>query len=113
MKAGDLVLVRFPEADLTIGKLRPALAIAIAPGRHADALLALVTSRGYQEVPDFDEVVAPTDPDFASTRLKMRSVIRLGRLASVDAAFIEARLGAISAARLNRIRQRLIKWLRQ
>ncbi len=112
MKAGDLVPVRFPEADLARGKLRPALVVAIAPGRHADVLLALVTSRSYQEVPDSDEVVAPTDPDFAATRLKTRSVVRLGRLASVDAAIIEARLGVISTARLNRIRQRLIEWLR-
>lgn len=46
MKPGDLVLIRFPQTDLKQGKLRPALIVAIAPGRHADILLALVTSRG-------------------------------------------------------------------
>ncbi len=30
MKAGDIVLVRFPQADLKAGKLRPALVIAIS-----------------------------------------------------------------------------------
>ncbi len=29
MKSGDIVLVRFPQADLTTGKLRPALVVAI------------------------------------------------------------------------------------
>jgi mRNA interferase MazF len=112
MKAGELVLVHFPDADLAPGKLRPALIVAIAPGRYPDVLLALVTSRGYQEVPDFDEVVLPTDVDFAATRLKTTSVIRLARLVTVEADIIEGRLGTISPSRLSRIRQRLIEWLR-
>ncbi|MEI2692141.1 MAG: type II toxin-antitoxin system PemK/MazF family toxin [Anaerolineae bacterium] len=65
MKPGDLVLLRFPQSNLQQGKLRPALVLAVAPGQHADVLLALVTSRGYQAVAGFDEVVEPTDPDFA------------------------------------------------
>lgn len=32
MKPGDIVLIRFPQADLQVGKLRPALVIALAPG---------------------------------------------------------------------------------
>ncbi len=113
MRAGELVLVRFPEADLASGKLRPALVVAIAPGRHPDVLLALVTSRGYQEVQEFDEVIRPSDADFAATRLKEQSVIRLARLVTVDAGVIEGRLGAISPPRLTRIRERLIVWLSQ
>lgn len=113
MKPGELVLVRFPEADLTSGKLRPALIVAIAPGRHPDVLLALVTSRGYQEVMRFDDVIEPTDADFPATRLKTRSVIRLARLVSVDRDIIEGRLGSISGSRLSRVRERLIAWLSQ
>lgn len=112
MKPGDLVLLRFPQSDLQQGKLRPALVIAIAPGRHADVLLALVTSRGYQAVAGFDEVVEPTDPDFTLTRLKSRSVVRLARLAMVEPAVIAARLGSISPDRLTRIRNRLVSWLK-
>lgn len=52
MKAGDIVLVRFPQADLKAGKLRPALVIAIAPSHHSDLLLALVSSRIYQAIPE-------------------------------------------------------------
>jgi mRNA interferase MazF len=76
-------------------------------------LLALVTSRGYQEVPEFDEVIQPTDVDFAAARLKTQSVIRLARLVTVDAGVIEGRLGTISTARLLRVRKRLIEWLSQ
>lgn len=111
MKPGDIVLIRFPEADLINGKLRPSLVIAIAPGRHADLLLALITSRIYQAVPKFDEVIEVSDGDYPSSGLKVRSVIRLARLTSVDPSVVNARLGTISQERLERIRERLIGWM--
>ncbi len=36
MKPGDIVLIRFPQADLKQGKFRPALVIAISPSAIAD-----------------------------------------------------------------------------
>ena len=113
MKPGDIVLVRFPQADLKTGKLRPALVIATAPGRHNDLLLALISSRTYQAVPQFDEIINSSDSDFAATGLKVRSVVRLARLASVESSVINARLGNISSKRLQQIRKRLIDWLRK
>lgn len=75
MKAGDIVLIRFPQADLIAGKLRPALTLAVTPGSHADLLLALITSRDHQAVPQFDEILDPTEVDFEMSGLKTRSVI--------------------------------------
>lgn len=111
MNPGDIVLIRFPQADLEIGKLRPALVIANAPGRHADLLIALISSRTYQAVPEFDEIIDPSDSDYAVTGLKVRSVIRLARLASVESSIINARLGNISSKRFRQIRKRLTDWL--
>ena len=69
MKPGDVVLIRFPQADLETGKLRPALVIAIAPGRHKDLLLALITSRIYQAVPNLtmlsSQVTSLSEPRFS------------------------------------------------
>jgi len=113
VKPGDIVLIRFPQADLQTGKLRPALVVAIAPGHHADLLLALISSRTYQAVPQFDEVIDPSETDYAATGLKVCSVVRFARLASVDAAVINARLGNISAGRLQRIKKRLADWLQK
>ena len=113
MKPGDIVLIRFPQTDLLIGKLRPALVVAIAPGRHADLLLALISSRTYQTVPQFDEIIDPSDSDYAVTGLKVRSVVRLARLANVETSVINARLGNISSKRLRQIRKRLTDWLQR
>lgn len=113
MKPGDIVLVRFPKSDLQEGKLRPALIIAVAPGKHPDVLLALMTSRTYQAVPKFDEIIEPTDEDFSDTNLKTSSVVRLGRLVSVETSVINAKLGNISKDRLDGIHSRLADWLKK
>lgn len=113
MKAGDIVLIRFPRTNLQRGKLRPALVVAVAPGQHPDLLLALITSRIYQAVPDFDETITPSDQDFAASGLKAASVFRLARLASVESGVINARLGRISSERLQQIRMRLVDWLKK
>ena len=111
MKPGDIVLIRFPQADLTQGKLRPALVIAISPSRHPDLLLALISSRLYQATPEFDEIILPSDSDYGTTGLKVASVIRLGRLTSVESSVINGRLGNISPERLIRIKNLLINWI--
>ena len=80
MKPGDLVLIRFPQADLKQGKLRPALVVAISPSRHPDLLLALISSRLHQATPGFDEIINTSDTDFITTGLKVASLIRLGLL---------------------------------
>jgi len=111
MKPGDIVLIRYPQTDLEAGKLRPALVVAIAPGRHPDLLLAYITSRVHQAVPEFDEIIEPTDADYPITGLKARSVVRLARLTAVDPAIINAKLGYVAPERLQTIKKRLAGWL--
>ncbi|NCQ85636.1 MAG: type II toxin-antitoxin system PemK/MazF family toxin [Microcystis aeruginosa W13-18] len=113
MKPGDIVLIRFPQADLKSGKLRLALIIAISPSRHRDLLLALISSRLHQATLGFEEIINTSDSDYIITGLKVASLIRLGRLTSVESSVINARLGNISPERLIRIKNLLINWLRK
>ncbi|MFO7681541.1 MAG: type II toxin-antitoxin system PemK/MazF family toxin [Chloroflexota bacterium] len=113
MKPGDIILIRFPQADLQAGKLRPALIIAITPGPYSDVLLALISSRTYQTIPEFDEIVDPSDSDYQASGLKVRSVVRLSRLATVESSVINARLGNISPERLQQLKERLVDWLQK
>jgi len=113
MKPGDIVLIRFPQADMAAGKLRPALVVAVAPGQHPDLLLSLITSRSHQAIPEFDEIIETSDDDYADSGLKVRSVIRLARLTSVEESVVNARLGTISRKRFEQIRKRLIAWLQK
>jgi mRNA interferase MazF len=43
--AGDIVLFRFPQADLTGGKLRHALLLGKLPGEYDDWLTCMVSSQ--------------------------------------------------------------------
>lgn len=98
---------------MAVGKFRPALVVAVVPGRYPDLLLALISSRIEQAIPDFDEIIELLAEDYGETGLKVRSVVHLARLATVDSAVINARLGNISSERLIRVRKRLSDWLQQ
>jgi mRNA interferase MazF len=111
MTPGDIVLIRFPRTDLQAGKLRPALVVALVPGRHNDWLLAAISSRLYQAIAGLDEVIYPTDADFSQTRLRVASVIRASRLATVEDSVFDARLGRLSTERLHRVRAQIAGWL--
>ena len=112
-RPGHVALFRFPHTDLNDGKLRPALVLGKFPGSYGDWLIAMVSSQIRQSVPDFDELVDESSNDFSSSGLKTASVIRVGRLAVVDAKVLEGAIGQIGAERLQRIKSRLADWIRE
>jgi mRNA interferase MazF len=54
------------------------------PGDFDDWLVCMVSSQVRHFVTGFDEVVRQTDDDFAESGLKTESIIRVGRLATVQ-----------------------------
>ena len=108
---GQIVLFRFPRADLSEGKLRPALLLSEVPGPYEDWLICMISSQVHQRIDGFDELVEEDDEDFARSGLKVTSVIRIGRLAVVEGEMLEGRMGAISPERMTRIRERLAEWM--
>lgn len=110
-RAGQVVLFRFPQADLAAGKLRPALLLGEVPGPYDDWLVCMISSQVGQYVEGFDEVIAGGDEDFAESGLRRASVIRLGRLAVIEGAMLEGAVGEIGSDRLRRIKARLAAWL--
>jgi mRNA interferase MazF len=110
-KAGQVVVFRFPQTDLTEGKLRPALLLGKLPGEYDDWLICMISSQTRHYVVGFDEVVRESDEDFDQSGLKVTSVIRAGRLAVVSGDILLGAIGEISGERLNRVRQNIAKWL--
>ena len=110
-QAGQIVLFRFPRADLEEGKLRPALLLGRLPGEYDDWLICMISSQIRHYVPGFDELVREDDPDFAESGLKVPSVIRVGRLAVVEEEILVGAIGQIAPERLQRIKSRLAEWL--
>ena len=110
-QAGQIALFKFPQADLELGKLRPALLISKLPGDYDDWLICMISSQIYHYIPDFDEIIQEKDPDFVESGLKTVSVIRIGRLAVIDGSILLGAVGRISPDRLQRIKIHLANWL--
>ncbi|GIV14663.1 MAG: hypothetical protein KatS3mg022_0098 [Armatimonadota bacterium] len=111
--SGQVVLLRFPHADMEEGKLRPALLLCRVPGEFPDWLICMVSSQMRHYITGFDEIVRPEDDDFVLSGLKVESVIRIGRLAVVSEDILLGAIGEVSTQRLRRIKQRLSQWLLQ
>ena len=89
---GSFVLTRFPFTDLTGDKRRPALVVSRDNGRRTDLVVCFITS------------VPRTGPDMASiapsagTGLKVPSVVRFDKIATLDPAVISGKLGDAPAS---------------
>lgn len=108
---GQIVLFPFPQTDQTAGKMRPALVLRRCPGPHADWLICMISSQLWREIPGTDEVVGLEDPDLSRTGLKLPSVIRATRLAIVASDILQGSIGSLPAARLDRVRRNIARWI--
>ena len=88
---GAIVLTDFPFTDLSASKRRPALVVSIDNDRRSDIVVAYITS-----VPRIEPDAAPILPSSANG-LKVPSLVRFDKLATIDKAIIAGRLGYADA----------------
>jgi len=87
---GKIVLVHFPFTDLTDSKLRPALVIQ---ENDLDVVVAFISSRVPAQVTSSDLPVTENHPAFPVTGLKVASVIKFDKIATVSKDLIEGEIG--------------------
>jgi mRNA interferase MazF len=109
MQEGDVVLTPVPQADGT-EKNRPAIVLR-EMSMYRDMLVCGISTQLHQYVPGFDEIIMPTDADFAASGLVAPSVIRLGFLAVVPRRNILGAIGVIAPERHQRLLQALSHYL--
>ena len=109
MKEGDIVLALLPQTGGR-GKSRPAVVLRRMPG-FGDLLVCGISTQLRQRVPDFDEIIEPSHPDFKTSGLKAPSLIRLGFLAALPASGFLGTIGSISGERHQRLLSRLSELL--
>lgn len=95
---GSIVLVRFPFTDLSGDKRRPALAVSGDNDRWSDLIVCFITS-----VPRAGPDMAPIEAGRV-TGLKVFSVVRFDKLATLDRAVFTGKLGDAPAGSLARHR---------
>ena len=84
---GSIVLTEFPFTDLSSTKKRPALVVSTQNDRRTDVVVAYITS-----VPRIDPDAAPIMPT-PTNGLKVPSLVRFDKLATVDKRIVRGRLG--------------------
>jgi mRNA interferase MazF len=112
MNPSDVILVLMPGAVPGASKLRPALFLAPLPGPYQTVLVCGISTRLGSLVSSWDEVIQPSDADFASSGLHRLSIIRLSYLHALRGSEVQGIIGAISSARLARLRSRISDHLR-
>ena len=78
-----------------------------------DLLVCGVSRQLRHRVPDFDEIIAASDADFAASGLLDTSLIRLGFLALLPASEFLGDIGSISPERHRRLLRRLASSLQE
>lgn len=101
MKEGDFVLTPLSQSNAQ-NKKRPVVILREMP-KFRDFLVCGVSTQLKQYIPNFDEIIYRSDPDFASSGLVSESVIRLEFLAVVPKVSIIGSIGSISPERHRRL----------
>jgi len=104
---GRIVIVPFPFDDLAGAKPRPALCLTDPIGNFDHVVVAFISSVVPSPMLATDLLLDPSDPDFAQTGLRVRSVLYLHRLVTVSERIIRRDLGDLSGRQMLDVEQRL------
>jgi len=103
---GKVVLVPFPFTDLIAAKLRPALVIYES---EKDVIMAFISSKVPSELSDVDVLVTKNHISFRKTGLKVDSVIKLDKIATLLKDLIVGELGELEEELRQEVNQKLRK----
>jgi len=110
LQRGDVVIAAFPFTDLSANKRRPALVLAVTT-TSADVILAFISSVFPTTISPYELPFTPTEADFPQTGLKVPSILRLDKLATIDRRLITRRIGKLTQQRLQAVDDRLLRVL--
>ncbi len=99
MTKGDIVLIPFPFTDLSGSKLRPAVILASI---KLDVTVCFITSQS-QRVELTDVHIKPN----LANGLKLESIVRTSKIATLDKSLAKGLLGNLSSHELSQIDQSL------
>ena len=99
MKKGKIILIPFPFTDLSGNKTRPALVLAVDA---YDITVAFITSKIIKQEINDVELIASAD-----NGLKVDSVIKLNKIATIETKLALGELGSLSDADINEVNSKL------
>jgi len=101
MQKGDIVLIPFPFTDLTGSKKRPAL-VLLSGG--LDVTVSFISTQLHWQEPS-DLLLQPN----TMNGLKKPSLVRIGKIATIDKALVIGRLGNIDSNEIQDLDKKLVR----
>jgi mRNA interferase MazF len=101
VQKGDIILVPFPFTDLSGSKKRPALVLYAS---DLDVTVSFISTQIKWQEPT-DLLLQPN----AANGLKKPSLLRTGKLATIDQALVIGKLGNIKAAEIEDLDKKLMQ----
>ena len=98
MYPGENFLAQFPFGDLPGMKLRPVVLPTGPVGSIPEVVVAYISSVIPAQALSSDVLIDPGKPEFRSTHLKTRSVLRLHKLATIHSSSLVRYLGVVDAS---------------
>ena len=111
-KTGDIVLTHFPFTDLSGNKVRPALVLGAQDGGD-DITVCFISSTIPipQKLLKFDVLVDQKDKDFVKTGLKLKSIIKTTKIATLDKAVVLGKIGDLDLSSIKKVKKSLKNYL--
>ena len=102
---GKIVLIPFPFTNLTATKLRPALVLYES---EKDVVAAFISSR--TEKPKTTDITISTEhPEFKQTGLKLTSIIKLDKVATISKTLILGEIGEVGTKLKKEINRKIVE----
>jgi mRNA interferase MazF len=107
MQRGEIYLANFPFGGSAGMKLRPVLLLTGPVGSVPEVLAAYISSVTPSPLLPSDIVLDPRHPDHADTHLRIVSVLRLHKLATLHSRSVVRYLGKLSAVPIAQVEAKL------
>ncbi len=104
---GTVVLIPFPFTDLSSQRIRPAIVVSSDERRGDDIIVVFISSVISGRINKAEFVIRETNPSFSVTGLKVSSVIKCDKIATLDKRIVIGELGHIPKTLQKEIDSRL------
>ena len=93
---GDVILIPFPFTDLSATKQRPALIVSSDQfnNKHNDVIVMAISSQIPYQIPEDEYLLSSAD--MKTSGLPRKSIIKLGKVVTINQSLVIKKLGKIS-----------------
>jgi len=103
-KFGHIVLTPFPFTDLSGNKVRPALILGVQE-KGDDVTVCFISSIPQSKIYKFDILIDENSTDFKKTGLKLKSVVKTTKIATLDKAVILGKIGELDSKNIQKVKK--------